>query len=102
VQIDHVVALANAWRSGAWQWDERRRERFANDPAELLAVDGDENQAKGDQDAAAWLPARAPQRCAYVARQVAVKSRWGLSVRPREKASMQHVLDTCPGQPLPT
>jgi hypothetical protein len=102
VQIDHVVALADAWRTGAWQWDERRRERFANDPLELLAVDGEENQAKGDKDAGSWLPPRQSEQCAYVARQIAIKARWSLSVRPREKVAMRTVLDACPGERLPS
>ena len=101
VQVDHVVALADAWRTGAWQWTRQRREEFANDPGELLAVAGDENQAKGDDDAARWLPSRPQARCSYVARQIAVKARWGLSVRPAERDAMQRVLATCPDQPLP-
>lgn len=95
VQIDHVVALANAWSSGAWQWDAPRRQEFANDPINLLAVDGNANQDKGASRADQWLPPNARYRCAYVQRQIVVKSTWGLGVTPREKKAMKVVLDHC-------
>lgn len=95
VQIDHVVALANAWSSGAWQWDAPRRQEFANDPTNLLAVDGNANQDKGASRADQWLPPNARYRCAYVQRQIVVKSSWGLGVTPREKKAMKAVLDHC-------
>ena len=72
VQIDHVVALADAWRSGAWQWDEQRRTEFANDPNNLLAVDGQANQDKSAESADQWLPPNTAFRCDYVKRQIAV------------------------------
>ncbi|WP_338074916.1 HNH endonuclease family protein [Kineococcus vitellinus] len=100
VQVDHVVALAAAWRTGAAALDEDELVRFANDPLELLAVDGPLNSAKGDDDASQWLPPRG--ECAYVARQVAVKRAWGLWVTPGEHAAMAGVLAGCPAQPLPT
>ncbi|WP_432523499.1 HNH endonuclease family protein [Kineococcus sp. SYSU DK006] len=100
VQVDHVVALAAAWRTGAADLDEDELVRFANDPLELLAVDGPLNSAKGDDDASQWLPPRG--ECAYVARQVAVKREWGLWVTPAEHAAMADVLAGCPGEPLPT
>ena len=77
VQIDHVVALSDAWQKGAQQWSTQTRTRFANDPLNLLAVDGPTNQRKSDGDAATWLPPRTSYRCAYVARQTAVKARYG-------------------------
>lgn len=101
VQIDHVVALSNAWQTGAQGWDAARRTAFANDPLELLAVDGSLNAAKGDGDAAAWLPPAAGYRCRYVARQVAVKATYGLWVSPAEKDAVARVLSTCPGEPSP-
>jgi hypothetical protein len=101
VQIDHVVALSDAWQKGAQQWSQTRRTAFANDPLNLLAVDGPTNQRKGDADAATWLPPRKAGRCAYVARQIAVKHRYGLSVTAAERDAMVRVLTTCPGQPLP-
>src|SRR5947199_120048 len=73
VQIDHVVALSDAWQTGAQLLPALERARLANDPVELLAVDGPTNEAKGDGDAATWLPPNKPFRCAYVARQIAVK-----------------------------
>src|SRR3712207_4847441 len=82
VQIDHVVALSDAWQKGAQGWDDDRRTDFANDPLNLLAVDGPLNMQKGDGDAATWLPPNASYRCAYVARQVAVKTGYGLWATP--------------------
>ena len=102
VQIDHVVALADAWQKGAARWDSRKRLAFANDPLELLAVEGELNQQKGAGDAATWLPPHKSFRCAYVARQVAVKAKYGLSVTAAERSAMQRVLRGCPGQPAPT
>ncbi len=101
VQIDHVVALGDAWQTGASAWDDARRVQFANDPLELLAVDGPLNEAKGDADAASWLPPNRSFRCAYVARQIAVKAKWGLWVTPAEHDAMAAVLARCPAQPLP-
>jgi hypothetical protein len=101
VQIDHVVALSDAWQSGAQSWDAERRTRFANDPLNLLASAGPLNAAKRDSDAATWLPPYRPFRCEYVARQVAVKARYGLWVKPAERDAMARVLGGCPDQPLP-
>jgi hypothetical protein len=102
VQIDHVVALANAWVSGAQDWDELTLEQFGNDPLNLLAVDGPANQGKGADDAAEWLPENGAFRCEYVAIQVAVKLAYELSVTAAEQDAMLDVLVTCPAQPLPT
>ena len=102
VQIDHVVALSNAWQTGALTLPADQREALANDPLNLLAVDGRLNEQKSDGDAATWLPPNRAVRCAYVARQVAVKARYRLWVTPPEKAAITRVLVTCPGQPLPT
>jgi hypothetical protein len=101
VDIDHVVALGNAWVTGAFRWDIRKRAAFANDPLVLLAVDYRSNRQKGDADAATWLPENTSYRCAYVARQVAVKKKYGLWVTPPEKAAISRTLSRCPGQPLP-
>lgn len=101
VQIDHVVALSDAWQKGAQQLSYERRVQFANDPLELLAVDGPTNQEKGDGDAATWLPPNKVFRCQYVARQIAVKKKYNLWVTQPEKDAMRRVLDTCPAQKLP-
>ena len=101
VQIDHVVALSNSWQTGSQFWRPGKRLRFANDPLNLLAVDGQLNQQKGDGDTATWLPPNKRYRCAYVARQVAVKARYDLWVTPPEKDAMTRVLSSCPSQPLP-
>jgi len=95
VQIDHVVALAAAWSSGAASWDRRTREAFANDPANLLAVDGPANQDKGASDAAAWLPPDPGFACVYALRQIRVKAAYGLSVADDERAALDDALDTC-------
>lgn len=102
VQIDHVVALSNAWQTGAQQLTKPQRVQLANDPLELLAVDGPANQQKSDADAASWLPPSKPFRCQYVARQIAVKKKYDLWVTAAEKDAMQRVLMTCPGQSLPS
>lgn len=102
VQIDHVVALADSWQKGAQRLSAARRAQFANDPLNLLAVDGAANQVKGAADAASWLPSNRSYRCAYVARQVAVKARYGLWVTAAEKDAISRVLSTCPSQPTPS
>lgn len=101
VQIDHVVSLSDAWRSGAHAWGTATRVRFANDPANLLAVDGAANQDKGDAAADFWLPPDETYVCAYVARQIGVKATYGLSVTAAEKDAMVKALAGCPGQSLP-
>lgn len=101
VQIDHVVALSNAWQTGAQQLDERTRISLANDPLNLLAVDGPTNQNKSDGDAATWLPPEKSYRCDYVARQVAVKARYRLWMTRAERDASSRVLARCPGQKLP-
>lgn len=102
VQIDHVVAVSDAWQKGAQQLSSDSRYAFYNDPLNLLAVDGPTNSAKGDGDAATWLPPNKSFRCAYVARQVAVKARYKLWVTAAEKAAIQGVLVKCPKQPVPS
>jgi hypothetical protein len=101
VDIDHVVALSNGWQTGAFAWDGTRRTAFANDPLNLLAVDYSANRQKGDGDAATWLPAARGYRCAYVARQVAVKAAYGLWVTAAERDAMTRVLEGCPAEPVP-
>ncbi|MNH27628.1 hypothetical protein D3C79_877500 [compost metagenome] len=101
VQIDHVVALSNAWQTGAQQLSREERIRLANDPLELLAVDGVANQQKSDSDAASWLPPNKAFRCQYIARQIAVKQKYRLWVTQAEHDSMMRVLAGCPGQLLP-
>ncbi len=102
VEIDHVVALSNAWQTGAQQTDPDTRLRYANDPLVLLAVDGPANQQKGDGDAATWLPANKRFRCPYVARQIAIKAKYHLWLTPPEKDAMVRVLGACPEQQLPS
>jgi Excalibur calcium-binding domain./Domain of unknown function (DUF1994). len=101
VQIDHVVALSNAWQTGAQYWAAAKRVDLANDPLNLLAVDGPSNEAKGDSDAATWLPPNKAYRCAYVARQVAVKARYSLWVTAAEHDAIARILAVCPGQKAP-
>ena len=102
VQIDHVVALSDAWQKGAQKLSLTSRTAFANDPLNLLAVKGRLNSQKGDGDAATWLPPLKSYRCAYVARQVAVKAKYSLWVTTAEKAAIKSILDKCPGLLLPT
>ncbi|MCB1291873.1 MAG: HNH endonuclease [Mycolicibacterium sp.] len=95
VQIDHVVALSDAWQKGAQQWDEITRRNFANDPANLQATIGWVNQEKGDGDAATWLPPNKSYRCTYVTRIVDVKAAYGLWVTPAEHDAIARVLADC-------
>ena len=95
VQIDHVVALSDAWQKGAQQLTVEQRRDFANDPLNLLAVSGRANQQKGDGDTATWLPPRREFRCSYVSRQVLVKERYGLWVTAAERDAMDRVLSSC-------
>lgn len=95
VQIDHVVALSDAWQKGAQNLSEEKRRELANDPGNLLAVDGPLNGQKSDADAATWLPPAKGYRCQYVARQIAVKAKYKLWVTSGEKAAMRRVLAGC-------
>jgi hypothetical protein len=95
VQIDHVVALSDAWQKGAAQWDTFKRTDFANDPANLQATDGPTNQRKGAGDAATWLPPNKSYRCTYVSRQIDVKARYGLWITAAEKDAMTGIIAAC-------
>jgi hypothetical protein len=101
VQIDHVVAVSDAWQKGAFKWGSATKVAFYNDPLNLLAVQGRLNSQKGDGDAATWLPPLKSYRCAYVARQIAVKAKYSIWVTAAEKAAMKTILAKCPGQLLP-
>jgi hypothetical protein len=94
IQIDHVVPLAEAWRSGASSWPDRRRRSFANDLTVLLAADGPTNATKGDGDPAAWRPRQAYQ-CEYAVRWVAVKADWELTVDRGEARALREMLAAC-------
>ena len=102
VDIDHLVALSDAWQKGAKYWDAGKRIALANDPLNLLAVDASANRGKGDGDTATWLPANKSYRCTYAAAQVAVKKKYQLWVTPAEKAAMKKVLSACPARNLPS
>ncbi len=101
VQIDHVVALSDAWQKGAQNLSVDKRTELANDPLELLAVDGPTNQNKLDGDAATWLPPNKGFRCQYVARQIAVKIKYQLWLTQAEYDAIAKVLSSCPDQTLP-
>ena len=101
VDIDHVVALSNAWQTGAAYFDKTKRSQIANDPLNLLAVDAKLNRQKGDADAATWLPPAKSYRCEYVARQIAVKIKYSLWLTAPEKSAMSKILASCKVQLLP-
>ena len=101
VQIDHIVAVSDAWQKGAQQMSPANRYNFYNDPLNLLAVDGPTNESKGDGDAATWLPPNKSFRCTYVSRQIAVKAKYKLWVTSAEKDAMSRVLSACPKQLVP-
>jgi hypothetical protein len=101
VQIDHVVALSNAWQTGAFKLTMIERTALANDPLNLFAVKGRLNSQKSDGDAATWLPPLKSYRCAYVAQQIAVKAKYSLWVTAPEKSAILGILAKCPNQNLP-
>ena len=101
VQIDHVVALSNAWQTGAFKLTLDQRKALSNDPLNLFAVKGRLNSQKGDGDAATWLPPLKSFRCGYVAQQIAVKAKYSLWVTVPEKAAMVSILANCPTQKVP-
>ena len=92
-QIDHVVALSNAWQMGADLWTDEMRTEFANDPLNLLVTIASLNRQKSDSNAASWLPPYKPGRCDFIARQVAVKTKWQLFVTSSEKVAMLGILN---------
>ncbi|ASY23653.1 HNH endonuclease [Candidatus Nanopelagicus abundans] len=100
IDIDHVVALSNAWQTGAAYFDKTKRAAIANDPLNLIAVDAKLNRQKGDGDAATWLPPLKSYRCDYVARQIAVKAKYGLWVTQPEKGAIIKLLEKCEGQKI--
>ncbi|WLS43217.1 HNH endonuclease family protein [Micromonospora profundi] len=97
VDIDHVVPLAEAWRSGANSWTTSRRQSFANDLTrpQLIAVTDNVNQSKGDQDPSTWQPSLSSYRCTYSKMWITVKYSWGLTLQSSEKSALQSMLNTC-------
>jgi hypothetical protein len=95
IQIDHMVPLAEAFRSGGWQWDAGRRRQFANDPIELVAASSGSNNAKSDSPPNEWRPGRTEAWCAYADRWVTVKATYGLTVTSSERDALGQMLDTC-------
>lgn len=100
IQIDHVVALSDAWQKGAQNVSADERYAMATDPLNLLAVDAAANKKKSDGDAATWLPSNKRFRCQYVARQVSVKYKYKLWVTEAEKNAISKVLENCPKEPV--
>ncbi len=95
IDIDHVVPLAEAWRSGASSWDERLRERYANDPDVLLSVEDNANQSKGDKGPGTWRPPNEAAWCDYATRWISIKAKYDLSAGEREKEALEEMLGTC-------
>jgi hypothetical protein len=89
------VPLANAWRSGTASWDPAKREGFANVPPDVLAVEDNANQAKGDKGPAAWKPPRRAYHCVYSKKWINIKHQWKLSVTREEKSALKQMLSTC-------
>ena len=98
VDIDHVVPLAEAWRSGASSWSTSTRQEFANDltDPQLIAITDNVNQSKGDQDPSTWQPPVTEYRCTYALMWIAVKYAWSLELQSSEKDALQTMLDSCP------
>ncbi|MFC4586328.1 HNH endonuclease family protein [Sphaerisporangium corydalis] len=97
VDIDHMVPLAEAWRSGAYAWTTSKRQSFANDltNAQLWAVTDNVNQSKGDSDPASWKPSLTSFWCTYARAYIDVKYEWGLTVQSAEKSALSTMLGTC-------
>ncbi|MFI5765588.1 MULTISPECIES: HNH endonuclease family protein [unclassified Streptomyces] len=97
LDIDHMVPLAEAWRSGASSWTTAKRQQFANDLTrpQLIAVTDNVNQAKGDLDPGKWLPSRTAYRCTYARMWVEVKQYWALSMDSTEKTALVNILNAC-------
>lgn len=95
VEIDHLVPLAEAFRSGGWRWDPGQRRRFANDQVELVATSSSSNRSKSDSTPDEWRPARREAWCAYADRYVTVKATYGLSITTDERDALGQMLDTC-------
>lgn len=102
IEIDHIVSLSDAWQKGAQKWNSELLRQFANDPLNLVATTKNANRQKSDSDAASWLPPNKEIRCAFVARQIAVKSAYQLWISQAEFDAMQKVLSSCPNQPIAT
>ncbi len=103
LDIDHVVALAEAWDSGASRWTTVQRRAYANDLGDersLVAVTDNVNQAKADQDPATWIPPYEPARCRFIGEWVTVKLRWRLTVDTSEKAALTTLADSCPDETI--
>jgi hypothetical protein len=97
MDLDHLIPLADAWRTGAASWTDQRREAFANDLTrpQLVAVSASSNRSKGDQDPSQWRPTRHEYWCQYAQSWITVKAYWGLSVTAGEKAALAQMLGTC-------
>lgn len=102
IEIDHIVSLSDSWQKGAQQWDSQTRKEFANDPLNLVATSRSVNRSKSDSDAASWLPPNKNIRCAFISRQVAVKSAYQLWVTQAEFEAMEKILSSCPNQLVAT
>ncbi len=101
--IDHVVALKEAWDSGAWKWTKARRRAYANDLGSgrsLRAVTASSNRSKSDRDPAQWLPNRVSFRCTYATQWVATKVRWHLAVNAAERRALHRILSSCPARTI--
>ena len=96
VQIEHIVPLAYAWDVGAWNWTDEMRMRFANDPAELLAIGGQVNEDKSDKEPAAWMPPNTAFHCQYAMQFIAVLRGYGLPVDAPSAAALREAAATCP------
>jgi hypothetical protein len=96
LDVDHLVPLAEAWRSGAWAWTAAQRQAYANDLDDsraLIAVTLSTNRSKSDKDVANWLPKK--DVCGYVANWIVIKLRYSLTYDDREAAAVQRFFNTC-------
>lgn len=95
VQIDHIIPLSYAWKHGAWSWDDSARLAFANDPANLLAVDGPTNNGKGGKGPARWMPPNESYRCVYATKFVTVAATYELQISEDDRQSLAATIASC-------
>jgi hypothetical protein len=96
LDVDHLVPLAEAWRSGAWKWSSAKRQAYANDLDDaraLIAVTLSSNRSKGDKDPALWMPVK--EQCAYAENWIAIKIKYSLTVDINEAMKLNSLIDSC-------